>query len=100
MRVAESKSDLRKLIGVTMNKRAFGTLTHIIIDVSPSLWTLNWPTKGQFGQFIEEVKRRIEDMLKHSHVHWIQDRYRDYSPKSACRISPTNDAATPYHHIR
>ena len=100
MRVAESKSDLRKIIGVTMNRRAFGTPTHIIIDASAFLWTLKWPTKGKFSQVVEEVKRRIKDMLKLSHVHWIQDRYRDYSPKSACRISRINDVATRCHQIR
>ena len=39
-------------------------------------------------------------MLKLSDVHWIHDRYRDFSSKSACRISRTADIATRYHKLR
>lgn len=100
MRIAESKSDLKNQLGVTISRRAFGTPTHIIIDVSAFLWTLKWPSKGKFAEVIVEVKKCLRDMLKLSDVHWIQDRYRDFSPKSACRISRTADVATRCHELR
>ena len=93
VRLDKSKSDLKHLLGVTINGRSFGTPTHIVIDVSAFLWTLKWPIKGKFSQVLHEIKRLLRDMLKLSDVHWIQDRYRDFSPKSACRISRTTDVA-------
>ena len=59
MRLATAKSDIKKIIGVTINKRTFGTPTHIIIDVSAYRWTLNRPAKGKFSLVFEEVKKSL-----------------------------------------
>ena len=56
MRLTAAKSELKKILGVTINKRTFGTPTHIIIDVSAYRWTLNWPAKGKFSLVFDEVK--------------------------------------------
>ena len=59
MRLATAKSDIKKIIGVTINKRTFGTPTHIIIDVSAYPWILKWPAKGNFSLVIDEVKKSL-----------------------------------------
>ena len=97
MRIASAKSDLTKIIGVTVNKRTFGTPTHIIIDVSAFLWTINWPTKGKLSLVIDEIKKYLKALLTKSDVHWINGRYYYYSPKSASRNSREENMASRPH---
>ena len=68
MRLATAKSDIKKIIGVTINKRTFGTPTHIIIDVSAYLWTLKWPVKGKFSLVIDKVKKSLTELLTKSDI--------------------------------
>ena len=97
MRLPTPKSDLKKILGITINKITFGTPTHIIIDVSAYLWTLKWPSKGKFSLVIDEVKKSLRKLLTKSDVHWINNRYYDYSPKSASRLNREADIASRPH---
>ena len=100
MRLPTAKSDLKKILGMTINIRTFGTPTHIIIDVSAYLWTLKWPSKGKFSLVIDEVKKSLRELLTKSDVHWINDRYFDYSPKSASRLNREAGIASRLHELR
>ena len=100
MRLATAKSDLKKILIVTINKRTFGTPTYIIIHVSAYLWTLKWPAKGKFSLVIYEVKKSLRELLTKSDIHWINDRYYDYSPKSASRLNREANSASRPHELR
>ena len=83
-----------------MNKGAPRNTTAIIIDVSAFLWTVNWPSKGTLEDILKEIKKMLKEMLQVTDVHWINDRYRDYSTKSASRISREENMASRLHDIR
>ena len=100
MRFATMKSALRNAIGSITNKRLFGIPTTIIVDVSAFLWTVKWPSKGKLIDVLIEVKRILKDLLKESDVHWIDDRYRPYSTKSASRVSREENASSRSHQLR
>ena len=100
MRFATAKSTLRKAIGETVSKRALTNPTAIIIDASAFLWTVKWPSKGTLSDVLVEIKKMLVEMLQISDVHWICDRYRDYSTKSASRIMREENMASRPHDIR
>ena len=100
MRLATAKSSLRKSSGETVNKGASRNTTSIIIDVSAFLWTVNWPSKGTLEDVVKEIKKMLKEMLQVTDVHWINDRYRDYSTKSASRISREENMGSRLHNIR
>ena len=84
MRLAKSKSTLKKSLQVEIPTRAIESNV-TVIDGSAVLWTIDWPANGTVQSFIDRVKCYVAAKLKDHDVHLIFDRYYDYSTKSAAR---------------
>ena len=86
MRFPENKSTLKNIIQVEIPANFLPTPTVLVIDASQYLWTIEWPTSGRIEAIAMKVKNNIEDLLKHSDVYLVFDRYKDYSIKSNARM--------------
>ena len=49
---------------------------------------------------LKGIKKMLKGMLQVTDVHWINDRYKDYSTKSSCRISREESMSSRLHNIR
>ncbi|KAK3106543.1 hypothetical protein FSP39_022295 [Pinctada imbricata] len=87
LRIATSKSALKRKLQIIQSTRKSGTADVIIIDGCAVLWSIHWPSSGTVQDFVYSFWSYISQKLNTSDVYLIFDRYRQYSIKDSARIS-------------
>ena len=87
MRIANSKSTLKKILQVEVSDRVAGGANVSVLDGSAILWVVPWRADGSVKDYIANVKYAIGKRLRVEDVYLIFDKYYDYSTKSVTRGS-------------
>ena len=93
MRVATSKSSLKRQLQVEVSARTSNDRAVTIIDGSALLWVIQWPADGTVNDYAMKVQDVIEKKLQIGDVHLVFDRYHDYSTKSVTRSARATGAS-------
>lgn len=99
MRIATTKSDLKKKLQVRVSSRSVDKVDATVIDGCALLWSVHWPEKGTVKDYVENFMGYILKKAAHSDVYLTFDRYYDYSIKSVTRGARGGKHATRRHHL-
>ena len=97
MRIAKSKSTLKKILQVEVSDRVAGGANVSVLDGSAILWVVPWPADGSVKDYIANFKYAIGKRLRVEDVYLIFDRYYDYSTKSVTRGSRATGVSRAHH---
>ena len=97
MRIAKSKSTLKKLFKLEVSDRVAGGANASVFDGSAILWVVPWPADGSVDDYIANFKYAIGKRLRVEDVYLIFDRYYDYSTKSVTRGSRAAGVSRVHH---
>jgi len=97
MRIAKSKSTLKKILQVEVSDRVAGGANVSVFDGSAILWVVPWPADGSVKDYIANFKYAIGKRLRVEDVYLIFDRYYDYSTKSVTRGSRATGVSRAHH---
>lgn len=97
MRIAKSKSTLKKILQVDVSDRVAGGTNISVLDGSAILWVVPWPADGTVKDYIANFKYAIGKRLLTEDVYLIFDRYYDYSTKSVTRGSRATGVSRVHH---
>lgn len=100
MRIAASKSTLKKKLQVAYSARRIGTPDVLILDGCAILWCIHWPSNGTVQDFIESYWQYVYHRLRESDVYLVFDRYYEYSIKSSTRNSRRHQNAIIEHRLK
>ena len=85
-RPCNNKSKLTTTLKVKIPSRHASENTDaIFLDGCAILWTINWPSKGNINNFLNNVRAYLHTRLLIADVHLIFDRYFDHSIKGLTR---------------
>ena len=82
MRIAKSKSPLKKILQVKVSGRVSGGANVSVLVGSAIMWVVPWPADGSVKDYIANFKYAIGKRLRVEDVYLIFDRYYDCSTKS------------------
>ena len=99
MRIATTKSDLKKKLEVAVSSRTVDNVDVTVIDGCALLWSVHWPEKGTVKDYVDNICEYLMRKVVHSDVYLTFDRYYDYSIKSVTRGSRGGKHATRRHHL-
>ena len=98
MRIAKSKSSLKKILQVEVSNKVAGGANISVLGGSAILWwVVPWLTDGSVKDYIANFKYAIETRLRIEDVYLIFDRYYDYSTKSVTRGSRATGVSRVHH---
>ena len=97
MRIAKSKSTLKKILQVEVSDRVAGGANVNVLGGSAILWVVPWPADGSVKDYIANFKYAIEKRLPVEDVYLIFDRYYDYSTKRVTRGSRATGVSRVHH---
>ena len=97
MRIAKSKSTLKKIIQVEVSDRVAGGANVSVLDGSAILWVVPWPADVPVKDYIANFKYVVGKRLRVENVYLIFDRYNDYSTKSVTRGSRATGVGRVHH---
>jgi len=72
MRIATTKSTLKKKLQVTLSQRLVEKAEVEILDGCAILWVINWPNKGTVADFVNGFTRNVMKRVA-SHAGHIPD---------------------------
>ena len=85
MRIAKTKSTLKKNLQVEISTR-LGPQPEVTILVGCAiLWVIHWPNRGIVQDFVDNFTSYIMAKVDKSDVYLVFDRYHDFSIKSGTR---------------
>ena len=99
MRIAKSKSTLKKILQVQVSDRVGGGANVSVLGGSAILWVVPWPVDGSVKDYIANFKYAIEKRLRVEDVYLIFDRYYDYSTKRVA-IGSRATGVSRVHHLQ
>ena len=99
MRIASTKSDLKKKLQVGISSRIVAKVDATIIDGCALLWSVHWPEKGTVKNYVDNFCEYVIGKALHSDVYLTFDRYYEYSIKSVTRGARGGKHATRRHHL-
>ena len=99
MRIATTKSDLKKKLQVGVSSRVVDKVDATVIDGCALLWSVHWPEKGTAKDYVDNFSEYVMRKAAHSDVYLTFDRYYDYSIKSVTRGARAGKHATHRHHL-
>ena len=85
LRPAKSKADMKRTLESKASTRTMNKPERTIIDVSATLWLVNWPTKASVIDYLQIFTSYISQKLATGNINLVFDRYYDYSRKSCTR---------------
>ena len=94
MRIAKSKSTLKKILQVKVSDRVAGGANVNVLGGSAKV---HWPAHGSVKDYIANFKCAIEKRLRVEDVYLIFDRYYDYSTKRVTRGSRATGVSRVHH---
>ena len=97
MRIAKSKSTLKKILQVEVSGRVAGGANVSVLGGSAILWVVPWPADGSVNDYIANFKYAIEKRLRVEDIYLIFDRYYDYRTKRVTRVSRATGVSTVHH---
>ena len=97
MRIAKSKSTLKKILQVEVSDRVAGGANVSVLGGSAILWVVPWPADGSDNDYIANFKYAIEKRLRVEEVYLIFDRYYDYCTKRVTRGSRATGVSRVHH---
>ena len=100
MRIATTKSTLKKKLQVTLSQRLVEKAEVEILDGCAILWVINWPNKGTVADFVNGFTRNVMKRVASQDTYLIFDRYFDFSIKSGTRAARAGDEASRRHRLQ
>lgn len=100
MRIATSKSILKRKLQVVQSARASLKPDVIVIDGCAILWCIHWPSNGTVQNYIESFWSYVLQRLILCDVYLIFDRYYDYSIKDVTRRKRGNLKSGAGHKLK
>jgi len=97
MRIAKSKSNLKKILQVEVSDRVAGGANVSVLGGSAIFWVVHWPADGSVKECIANFKYAIEKRLRVEDVYLIFDRYYDNSIKRVTRLSRATGVSRVHH---
>ena len=97
MRIAKSKSFLKKILQVEVSDRVAGGANVSVLDGSAILWVVPWPADGSVKDYTANFKYAIGKRLRVEDVYLILYKYYDYSTKSVTRGSRATGVSRVHH---
>ena len=85
MRVAKTKSTLKRQLQVETSNRITDQDNRLIIDGSAMLWVIHWPTNGKVQDYVDKAVTWTLRKVQESDVYLVFDRYMEYSIKDNTR---------------
>ena len=85
MRVAKTKSTLKRQLQVETSNRITDQDNCLIIDGSAMLWVIPWPTHGKVQDYVDKAVTWTFRKVQESDVYLVFDRYMEYSIKDNTR---------------
>jgi hypothetical protein len=68
MRIATTKSDLKKKLQVAVSSRTVDKVDATVIDGCALLWSVHWPEKGTVKDYVDNICGYV--MRKAVHISW------------------------------
>jgi hypothetical protein len=99
MRIAQSKSVLKKRLQVEVSERISQFPNTILLDGCALLWSINWPTHGIVQDYIQNLLNYLVDCLRKCDTYLIFDRYYDNSIKATTRNTRAAKDASRQHQL-
>lgn len=96
MRIATSKSILKKKLQITQPTRSAEKPDTIVVDGCAILWCIHWPKTGTIQNYLNGFWSYISLLLRTSNVFLVFDRYFQYSIKSCTRIGRADPQSIAY----
>jgi len=100
MRIATTKSTLKKKLQVTLSQRLVEKAEVEILDGCAILWVINWPNKGTVADFVNGFTRNVMKRVASQDTYLIFDRYFDFSIKSGTRAARAGEEASRRHRLQ
>ena len=97
MRIAKSKSTLKKILQVEVSDRVAGGAHVSALDGSAILWVVPWPADGSVLDYIANFKYTIGKRLRVEDVYLVFDRYYYYITNSVTRGSRATGVSRVHH---
>lgn len=100
IRVAKTKSTLKKKLQVEQSVRTVEQHDVTILDGCAILWIIHWPQNGTVQGFINSLLSFVLSRLVQSDVYLVFDRYYEYSIKGTTRSYRAGSLVSGCHQIR
>lgn len=100
LRIAKTKSTLKKKLKVDLSERTSMKPDVIIIDGCAILWCIYWPSHGTVQDYVDNCWGYVSQRMHKSHVYLVFDRYYEYSIKSCTRKSRIGKQSVSGHKLR
>ena len=99
MRIAKTKSTLKKNLQVEISTRLGPQPEVTILDGCAILWVIHWPNRGIVQDFVDNFMSYIMAKVDKSDVYLVFDRYHDFSIKSGTRLARAGQQARRRHRL-
>ena len=85
MRVAKTKSTLKRQLQVETSNRITDQDNRLIIDGTAMFWFIPWPSNGKVQDYVDKAVTWTFGKVQESDVYLVFDRYMEYSIKDNTR---------------
>ncbi|XP_078661436.1 uncharacterized protein LOC144905583 [Branchiostoma floridae x Branchiostoma belcheri] len=98
MRIATTKSTLKKKLQVTVSQRLVEKPEVEILDGCALLWVIHWPNQGTVADFVNAFTKNVMERVANQDTYLIFDRY--FSIKSGTRAARAGEQGSRRHKLQ